>query len=197
MNLALFALGVLAVLATPGPTNTLLMTSGAEAGVKRSLPLVLGELSGYLISVNIIAFLMQELLHRHAAVELLLRGACAAYLLYTASKLWLSASGTVTLTVVSVRRIFITTLSNPKALVFALMIAPHALDRATQIAVLEGPLAGLILCSGVCWMAVGSFARNWAGPALNLAVIRRTSAAVLCVFAIIICASAWPLLIAA
>jgi len=39
----LFALAVLTILGTPGPTNTLLATAGATGGLRRSLPLVPAE----------------------------------------------------------------------------------------------------------------------------------------------------------
>jgi hypothetical protein len=47
----LFALAVLAVLGTPGPTNTLLATAGATAGLRRSLALIPAEAAGYTISI--------------------------------------------------------------------------------------------------------------------------------------------------
>ncbi|MFY8031875.1 MAG: hypothetical protein ACOVO5_08585 [Devosia sp.] len=42
----LFLAAVLTLLGTPGPTNTLLATAGATAGVRRSLPRLLGVLGG-------------------------------------------------------------------------------------------------------------------------------------------------------
>ena len=39
-NLLMFAAAAAAVLAIPGPTNTVLAASGALAGVRRSLPLI-------------------------------------------------------------------------------------------------------------------------------------------------------------
>ena len=50
----LFILAVLTILGTPGPTNTLLATGGAVDGVGRSLPLLLGELTGYLVAIAVI-----------------------------------------------------------------------------------------------------------------------------------------------
>jgi len=47
----LFAFAVIAILATPGPTNALLATAGAANGLRRSLPLVPAELAGYVIAI--------------------------------------------------------------------------------------------------------------------------------------------------
>ena len=45
-----FIIVALALLATPGPTNTLLATSGAASGFRKSLVLLLGEFLGYMPS---------------------------------------------------------------------------------------------------------------------------------------------------
>jgi threonine/homoserine/homoserine lactone efflux protein len=44
--IALLAVGIIVVLITPGPTNTLLGAAGLRHGVQRSLPLIAAELAG-------------------------------------------------------------------------------------------------------------------------------------------------------
>jgi hypothetical protein len=54
----LFTLAVLAILGTPGPTNTLLATSGAGVGLRRSLVLLPAEACGYLISILLLGLVL-------------------------------------------------------------------------------------------------------------------------------------------
>src|SRR5688572_9469083 len=122
MDLLGFALAVLAVLATPGPTNTLLTTSGAEVGVRRSLRLVIAETAGYVGSVNLITLSTEVLSQDRPVLRFLLRSACAFYLCCSAIRLWREASRKVARATVSFTRVFVTTLSNPKSMVFAFMI---------------------------------------------------------------------------
>src|SRR5689334_7026003 len=46
-----FALPALALLAIPGPTNALLAASGVAAGPRRSAPLLIADLAGYLAAI--------------------------------------------------------------------------------------------------------------------------------------------------
>ena len=46
-----FVFAILALLLTPGPTNTLLTVGAAARGWRASLPLLFGELAGYLVVV--------------------------------------------------------------------------------------------------------------------------------------------------
>ena len=48
----LFVSLVITILLTPGPTNTLLASSGIETGVKKSLKLIPAEVVGYFIAIS-------------------------------------------------------------------------------------------------------------------------------------------------
>lgn len=44
---------VVSILLTPGPTNTLLASSGIQVGVRKSFRLIPAEAFGYLISITL------------------------------------------------------------------------------------------------------------------------------------------------
>ena len=84
----LFVLAVVTILGTPGPTNTLLATAGAAAGVRRCLLLVPAELGGYLISILIVSGLLHYSAWRTSAITTALRVVIGLYLLFLAVRLW-------------------------------------------------------------------------------------------------------------
>ena len=84
----LFALAVLAVLGTPGPTNTLLATAGATAGLRRSLPLIPAEAAGYTIAVLTLGLALGPVVAGAPLLAGALRAAVGVYLLFLALRLW-------------------------------------------------------------------------------------------------------------
>jgi threonine/homoserine/homoserine lactone efflux protein len=158
-ELILFTLGALALLATPGPTNTLLATSGAVRGFRPSLPLLLGEASGYLAAILVLRTIAAPVMADQTRVAQILSGLVCAYLLFLSWKLWRrSAAPLQSEAAVSLGSVFVTTLLNPKALVFAYLLLP-----AGQIGDLTAWLIALLAMIALCgsgWIAIGAAILN-------------------------------------
>ena len=178
-----FALASLTLLATPGPTNTLLATSGAGVGVRRSLPLLVAEFGGYLIAISLLIGLVGPVIAAAPVVGTALRLVAALYLLYLAAKLWRRgvempvAGASVTLT-----SVFVTTLLNPKAIIFAFTLLPADL----ALSALTPWMAGLSLMIGVVgslWIAAGAFLRRGFAGIIPSRIGYRVSAVALALLA--------------
>lgn len=180
----LFALAVLALPATPGPTNTLLATAGASLGLRQALPLVPAEASGYLIAITAIGLALGPLVAASPALGLALRLSVGLYLLHVAWKLWRGASRPVAGSpVITPWRIFLTTLLNPKAIIFALGVVPF--DSPAWPAYLAGFAA---LAAGVAlgWIGLGVALGRAAQTAGHTALVPRFGAAAVSVFAVML-----------
>jgi threonine/homoserine/homoserine lactone efflux protein len=150
----LFFFAVVTILATPGPTNTLMATSGATSGIAASLTLLVAEITGYLVAIFAIHFVLGQIVQAFPAVGVALKIAVAIYLVWLAIKLWrrplvLETSERT----VSFASVFVTTLLNPKALIFALTIIPWA---ATGLAWYILAFAATVIAAGGGWIVLGS-----------------------------------------
>jgi threonine/homoserine/homoserine lactone efflux protein len=186
-----FVLGCLALLATPGPTNTLLATSGAAAGFMRSTPLMLAEIAGYAVSIFALSLLIAPLLGESPAVSIALRLGCSAYLLWSAVHLWREGANTLaSAEPVKFRRVFVTTMLNPKGIIFALVLIPHLGQRrfAEAAPYLLGLVAMIfVVASG--WIATGALIGATAKGRVGAGVLRRAGAAVLALFGVLLSSS--------
>jgi threonine/homoserine/homoserine lactone efflux protein len=170
-----FVLAVLTVLGTPGPTNTLLAISGAMVGVQRSLVLLAGELSGYLLAIMLIRLALGPVLAAYPGLAVVLKIIVATYLSWVAIRLWLcGAELGETRRVVSTYSVFVTTAFNPKALIFAFGIIP---TDHPAIAWYIGAFAAMIVGVGFCWIVVGSAIKASAGERHGMIVPRVASVA--------------------
>jgi threonine/homoserine/homoserine lactone efflux protein len=151
-----FTLAVLALLGTPGPTNTLLAASGAIAGFRPSLRLVAAELAGYALAGAALHLLLGDAVGGSAEMQTALRWGVGAYLAFTAFRLWRYGSGTAGGGAVTFRQVFVTTLLNPKAMAFAFVILPFTAPGAPFYL---GAFAAMIVMAGTGWIAAGA----WAG----------------------------------
>jgi len=147
----LFLMATLAVLATPGPTNTLLATSGAAAGLRASLPLILAEMAGYAGSILALTLVVGPVLRAEPVLDMALRLACGVYLAFVAWRLWADGGNPIAqVRPVSFRQVFVTTLLNPKGALFAFAILPGL--------VLPHVLALMACVAGVAtgWISLGA-----------------------------------------
>jgi threonine/homoserine/homoserine lactone efflux protein len=181
----LFALAALGLLLTPGPTNTLLATSGATVGARASLRLILAELAGYASAIALVTLTLRPLLGTDADPTSYLKAALACYLVFVAIRLW--RNGAITSdgrAPIGPREVFITTLLNPKAIVFVLVIVPHlrAGELSAATPYLAG-LAGMIVGVACVWITLGAWLRRGSRHVLRPLVIRRAGSLVLFGFA--------------
>ncbi|MFB6450946.1 LysE family translocator [Bradyrhizobium tunisiense] len=144
------------LLAVPGPTNTLLATSGAGIGVARSLRLLIAELAGYLLAIALLRLALGSVVSDIPIAALVLRVAVTVYILCLAFMLWrvntreLRDGAPVTF-----GQVLLATLLNPKALVFAFLLLPL---EAGPLELLPwfGVIALQILTAGAAWITLGA-----------------------------------------
>lgn len=184
-NPLLFVTSVVILLIMPGPTNALLATSGATVGFRRSMPLLLGELSGYIVSIVLIQFVLGPAMSRAPSTALIWRVAAGAYLMALSIKLW-TTPFVLARAVVSLRQVFVTTLLNPKAFVFALVIIPFASPYAASFSLFMATVPVI----GTLWIAFGTFLGRHAQPGY-LKVLPKAASAILAIISAILIGSAF------
>ncbi|CAH1665283.1 conserved membrane hypothetical protein [Hyphomicrobiales bacterium] len=153
MNLLIFALACASLLATPGPTNTLLATAGAEAGWRPARHLLIAELAGYLLAVTILRAVLGPLIAAQPGFALALQGAVVIYVFHLAVALWRRGRrGAATGRSITFRRVMLTTLLNPKGVIFAFTLLPAAADgMLTELLVLSAEIVAI----GFGWILLG------------------------------------------
>ena len=185
-----FVLSVIALLAVPGPTNTLLAASGAAIGSRRSIMLIPAEISGYLVAIGCLLESVRPLAASHPMVPVASKLLAGAYLTWTAVRLW--REGAAELLIVpapaSPARLFLTTLLNPKALIFAFVIFPRTdiVSLGPYVAI----FATLVVVIGGGWILLGGLIARSAGGIATPRRISRVAAVALGVFASLIASSA-------
>lgn len=189
-----FFIGLVAtILLTPGPTNTLLASSGIQVGVRKSLLLIPAEAMGYIIAISAWGVLIGTVSATLPLLPTFLKLLSASYILFLAIKLWRTADQQVALNQPTIRprELLCATLLNPKALLFASAIFPASAWTSQEIYLTHmSTFVGLIVPIAMFWIAVGAaLATNKVGW-LSQAKLQRTASIVLVSFAIPISYSA-------
>jgi threonine/homoserine/homoserine lactone efflux protein len=171
-NAALLALGSAVILIMPGPTNTLLAAAGLSQGFTRAARLTGAELAGYLASISVWGHFLAHLAGSHAWLPMLVRLASSVYIAHLAVRMWRAAISFASSPrgPVGMRTLFVATLLNPKAILFAGTIFPAA-AFASLPAYLEAMsiFSALLVPIGLAWIAFGaelaSGRLKWVSPA--------------------------------
>lgn len=151
-------LAVLLLLVTPGPTNTLLAVAGAERGWRGALRLIPAELGAYLAVTVPLATAGARLLGDAPGARAALAAAAGVWVAWLALAFWRRPGRGRPAPAVTARRVAVTTLLNPKALVFGLVLLPAAEPGRTA-----GQFAGFAACVvavAAGWAALGAAARG-------------------------------------
>lgn len=171
MTLLAFISAVLALLVAPGPTNTLMGLAGAEGGVGRAARLLPAELAGYLTTVLPLVWLGGAIQGQSPLVAVAVKLAAAAWVMFLAVRLWGRRDAAMAASRVSARRIYVTTMLNPKALVFGLVLlpAPAAPDFAPRFAL----FCLMVTTVALAWGAAGAATRAGDSAGRRLVALRR------------------------
>jgi len=179
-DLAIFTAGSSVLLFMPGPTNAVMMASGAASGLRKSLPMALVALAGYSVAVGTLLSLGELAADHGRGVSLALKATAAAVMAVIAFKLWVSAVPRVSIpSKPSSTGIFALTLFNPKGLILAFGILQPIDDLADLVSKVM-ILGALVVLSAASWIVVGAATRNL--PAVPSHWIARMASVVLACF---------------
>jgi threonine/homoserine/homoserine lactone efflux protein len=152
--------------------------------VRRSLSLVPAEAAGYSIAILTLGLALGPVLSGAPMLAGILRSAVGIYLLLLAIRLWRRGGiGLVTGAVVTPVQVFLTTLLNPKAIVFALGIVPFGTERVWLY--MLGFLLLLISVS-LGWITAGAMLGGAAGRRGWGGMVPRVGAAAVATFAVLL-----------
>ena len=178
---------VVTILLTPGPTNTLLASSGIQVGVRQSLRLIPAESIGYLIAITTWGMIIGTVSNQFPIIPTFLKLLSALYIIFLAIKLWKTANieASYNQPTIRARELFCATLLNPKALLFASAIFPSTAWLTMQTYSLHmGLFLLLIVPIALFWTFIGSILASNKVRWLTQANLQKTASVVLISFSI-------------
>ncbi|KAA8733797.1 LysE family translocator [Acinetobacter qingfengensis] len=178
---------VVTILITPGPTNTLLASSGIQMGVKRSLKLIPSEVLGYFIAISLWGLLIESVSGNLPWLPAILKLVSASYIVFLALKLWKTSTQQLDIhqPTITAKTLFFATLLNPKGLLFASAIFPKiAWSEFHQYAIHMGTFLVLITPIAFLWVVFGAALISNKISWLNQRNMQRTASLVLITFSI-------------
>ena len=179
---------------TPGPNNFMLLASGVNFGIARTIPHMLGISIGFFVLLLAVGFGLGAMLTAFPALHTALKIAGAAYLLYLAWKIAMSRSLNAKGEAEARPMRFIDAAAfqwvNPKAWVMA--VTAMATYTNEQLYLFSVLLVGLAFAavnvpSVSTWAGFGSALRDWLSDPVRLKWFNIT-------MAVLLVLSLWPML---
>jgi len=171
---------------TPGPNNLMLLSSGMNHGVSRTLPHLAGVSLGFALLIFTVALGLGTVFERYESIELVLKVLGGTYLAYLAWKIYNTqgvSRNSGTTPAMTFRQAALFQWVNPKAWVMATTATSTLL--VTTNSVLAGAVAltiGFWVVNLPCittWMLSGAYASRWVHDARRLRLVNRTLGALL------------------
>lgn len=149
-----FVAASILVLVTPGPTNTVLAACGATMGFRRAAILPLAEAIGYVAAISFFVAFAETMRGNHVALATV-RLSAAGWLIHSARRLWrMPFEPDLAIRDVAFRRVLLTTVVNPKAMLVGTILIPAGIGMAAPAWI--GTYATLSTLAGLGWVALGS-----------------------------------------
>lgn len=128
MECILFVLQACALLLSPGPTNTMVAVVGSQRGWQGIIRVAPVELLGYTTTILPLALFGSIAIHANPYVATAIKSAAAFWILVIAIKVWKTVPAGSPKHNIRLTDIYLTTVFNPKSLVFAFAILPSWSD---------------------------------------------------------------------
>jgi threonine/homoserine/homoserine lactone efflux protein len=181
---------------TPGPNNVMLMASGANYGLRRTVPHMLGISLGHAFMVFMVGVVLLGVFVTYPALNIVLKVVSAAYMLWLAWKI-ANAVPPEAKNVTGKPFTFLQAAAfqwvNPKAWFMAITAisayAPQDRGLVVGSLMVAGIFAATNLPAVTVWAWIGVQVRRWLGTARRLRVFNVT-------MAVLLVASLWPMLLA-
>jgi threonine/homoserine/homoserine lactone efflux protein len=177
---------------TPGPNNMMLLASGANFGLRRTVPHMLGISLGHAFMVFLVGIGLAQIFQRYPQADLILKIAATIYMLWLAWKIANAApprEGEAKGRPFTFAQAAAFQWVNPKAWAMALtavtVYAPS--DTVGGMALVAGVFAAVNLPSVSVWAATGQVVRRWLTTRQRLRAFNIG-------MAILLVASLWPVL---
>lgn len=166
---------------TPGPNNLMLLASGMNHGVTRTLRHVAGVSLGFAFLIFLVAMGLGTLFERYDALEVVLKAVGGCYLTYLAWRIF-TTTGVKAAEGTAAPLTFLQAAAfqwvNPKAWVMATTATSTLLDTEATVIVGAASLTAVFwivnLPCILTWMFSGAYAQRWVENERHVTYINRT-----------------------